>query len=46
MRRLITIIVTAAVAVGIVGSALASQPPGLLGNEGQPGNQGGAQHNP
>jgi hypothetical protein len=23
-----------------------SQPPGLLGYEGQPGNQGGAQHNP
>jgi hypothetical protein len=23
-----------------------SQPPGLLGYEGQPGNQGGPQHNP
>ena len=23
-----------------------SQPPGLLGYEGQPGNQGGAQHHP
>jgi hypothetical protein len=27
--------------LGAVGSALASQPPGQLGYEGQPGNQGG-----
>ena len=28
------------------GAALADQPPGLLGYEGQPGNQGGPQHHP
>jgi hypothetical protein len=28
-------------ALGSAGAALADQPPGLLGYEGQPGNQGG-----
>ena len=33
-------------ALGTAGAALASQPPGLLGYEGHPGNQGGPQHHP
>lgn len=33
-------------ALASAGAALADQPPGLLGYEGQPGNQGGAQHHP
>jgi hypothetical protein len=33
-------------ALGSAGAALASQPPGLRGYEGQPGNQGGPQHHP
>jgi len=33
-------------ALGTAGTALADQPPGLLGYEGQPGNQGGPQHHP
>jgi hypothetical protein len=33
--------------LGIIGAAAhASQPPGQLGYEGQPGNQGGGNHNP
>lgn len=43
MRMKLTAALFAALlGVGILGSALASQPPGQLGNEGQPGNQGGA----
>ena len=30
----------------LAGPALGSQPPGQLGYEGQPGNQGGGQHAP
>ena len=33
-------------ALGTAGAALADQPPGLRGYEGQPGNQGGPQHHP
>jgi hypothetical protein len=33
-------------ALGAAGAALADQPPGLLGYEGQPGNQGGPHHHP
>ena len=32
--------------LGAAGAAFADQPPGLLGYEGQPGNQGGPQHHP
>ncbi len=48
MKRIKAFIALAAVlaALGSAGSALASQPPGLLGYEGQPGNQGGPQHHP
>jgi hypothetical protein len=45
--------IKALIALGVVfaalaaaGAALADQPPGLLGYEGQPGNQGGPQHHP
>jgi hypothetical protein len=31
---------------GLVSVGLESQPPGLLGYEGHPGNQGGPQHHP
>jgi hypothetical protein len=45
-----TLIVAFALAVGMlagmVGTALADQPPGQLGYEGQPGNQGAHQNAP
>jgi hypothetical protein len=42
MKRKILIFLSVALLVLVtVGSALASQPPGQLGYEGQPGNQGG-----
>ncbi len=45
-KKLIALIVVALLALATVTPALASQPPGQLGNEGQPGNQGGPQHHP
>jgi Spy/CpxP family protein refolding chaperone len=36
----------AGVAFAVAGAALADQPPGQLGYEGQPGNQGGASGQP
>ena len=45
-KKLIALIVVALLALATLTPALASQPPGLLGNEGQPGNQGGSQHHP
>jgi len=41
MKRLAALLVAATLALALAGPALASQPPGQLGNEGQPGNQGG-----
>jgi hypothetical protein len=46
MRRLIIALVVGAVLGAGVSSAYASQPPGQLGYEGQPGNQGGASGQP
>ena len=47
MRRLIiSLVAAAAVLAGTAVPVLASQPPGQLGYEGQPGNQGGGQHAP
>ena len=41
MRTLIAaLVLSAAVLAGMAGQALADQPPGLQGYEGQPGNQG------
>jgi hypothetical protein len=39
-------LIAALMAISTVGSALADQPEGLKGYEGQPGNQGGPQHHP
>ena len=43
MRRKVVaaLVFGAAMGVGVASPALADQPPGLLGYEGQPGNQGG-----
>lgn len=46
MRRLVIALVCGLVLGAGIGSAYASQPPGQLGYEGQPGNQGGGQHAP
>jgi hypothetical protein len=40
-RKVLALVMGAMLAVGLVGAAAASQPPGQLGYEGQPGNQGG-----
>jgi hypothetical protein len=45
-RRALAVLFAWLVVLGGAGSALASQPPGLLGYEGQPGNQGGHGGNP
>ena len=42
-KKLIALIVVALLALATVTPALASQPPGQLGYEGQPGNQGNGQ---
>ena len=39
-RKLVIFLGVAVLVLATVGSALASQPPGQLGYEGQPGNQG------
>ena len=44
MKKLIALTIVAMLALATVSTALASQPPGQLGYEGQPGNQGGANH--
>jgi hypothetical protein len=44
LRLIIGIAAAAAILAGTAIPALASQPPGQLGYEGQPGNQGGGQH--
>ena len=41
-KKLIALIVVALLARATLTPALASQPPGQLGPEGQPGNQGGS----
>jgi hypothetical protein len=45
-RKFIVSLASALLALSAVGTALASQPPGQLGYEGQPGNQGGASGQP
>ena len=45
-RKMILAGVCAAAFVAAPSAALAAQPPGQLGYEGQPGNQGGASGNP
>jgi len=44
MKRILAILVGLTLALGIAGNALADQPPGQLGYEGQPGNQGNGQN--
>ncbi len=46
MKKVIALIAAGLLALAIVSPTFASQPPGQLGNEGQPGNQGGSQHHP
>ncbi len=46
MKKLIALVCAALLAIAIALPALASQPPGQLGYEGQPGNQGGASGQP
>ncbi len=46
MKKIIALTAAALLALATVLPVLADQPPGQLGFEGQPGNQGGAQHNP
>jgi hypothetical protein len=43
-RVLATAAMTAGMLLGTTGVAFAGQPPGQLGYEGQPGNQGNGQH--
>ena len=46
MRKVIALTAAALLALATVVPALADQPPGQLGYEGQPGNQGGASGQP
>ena len=46
MKKLIALAIVAMLTLSTVATALADQPPGLQGYEGQPGNQGGPQHHP
>jgi hypothetical protein len=46
MRKVIALTAAALLALATVVPVLASQPPGQLGYEGQPGNQGGASGQP
>ena len=41
MKRLVSLIVAVGLFLGLAVPAFADQPPGQLGYEGQPGNQGG-----
>jgi hypothetical protein len=45
-RRVFICLASAMLVLSAVGTALADQPPGQLGYEGQPGNQGGASGRP
>jgi hypothetical protein len=45
-RKAVIALLAAVTALATAGGALADQPPGQLGYEGQPGNQGGASGNP
>lgn len=45
-HKWMVVVLAALMAVSAIGTALADQPPGQKGYEGQPGNQGGASHNP
>jgi len=45
-RKALIAVIAALTALSTAGGALADQPPGQLGYEGQPGNQGGASGNP
>jgi hypothetical protein len=45
-RKVVVGAICAAALMAAPGAALADQPPGQLGYEGQPGNQGGASGNP
>ena len=44
--KLAAVVLGLSMGLGIVASTQASQPPGLRGYEGQPGNQGGGNHHP
>ena len=46
MKKIIALTVAALLALATIAPVLADQPPGQLGYEGQPGNQGGGQHHP
>ena len=46
MKKLIALTIVAMLALATVATAVADQPPGQKGYEGQPGNQGGPQHHP
>ena len=46
MRKVIALTAAALLALATVVPVLAAQPPGQLGYEGQPGNQGGASGQP
>ena len=46
MKKLLARVAAALLALATVAPVLASVPPGQQGYEGQPGNQGGSQHNP
>ncbi len=47
-KKVLALIAVAILALATITPVVASQPPGLLGHEGngQPGNQGGPQHHP
>jgi hypothetical protein len=45
-RKIAAVLFGAALGLGVASPALADQPPGQLGYEGQPGNQGGASGQP
>jgi hypothetical protein len=46
MKKVIALTVAALLALATIAPVLADQPPGQLGYEGQPGNQGGASGQP
>ena len=46
MKKLIALTIVAMLTLATVSTALAHNPPGLLGNDGGPGKQGGPNHNP
>ena len=45
-RKILALIAAGLIALIMAAPAYAAQPPGQLGYEGQPGNQGGGQHAP